>query len=152
MGEGEKNRLIAWHRELQAAHHRLRHALEVARESAEDASARTELLLYCKGFCAALDGHHTREDEGLFPELAARHPSLRPVLAKLRQDHDMIATLLAGFDRAIASAAPPTELFRHLDGLAAIMESHFRFEERELLGVLAALDVEADPRDLLGPL
>ncbi|WP_206080166.1 hypothetical protein [Propioniciclava coleopterorum] len=33
-----------------------------------------------------------------------------------------------------------------LDGLAAIMESHFRYEERELLGILATLDLDADPR------
>ncbi|ROO85732.1 hemerythrin HHE cation binding domain-containing protein [Actinocorallia herbida] len=155
MGEGDKNRLLAWNRELQTAHQRLREALRVTRESLEagdTASARADLLLYCKGFCAALDGHHVREDVGLFPELAERHPSLRPVIAKLKQDHAMIATLLGQFDRAISSAAPPGELSGHLEGLAAIMESHFRYEERQLLGVLASLELDADPHDLLGPL
>lgn len=155
MGEDEKNRLIAWNRELQAAHHRLRRALRLARESLEagDASSlRSDLLLYCKGFCAALTGHHTREDAGLFPELSARHPELRPVIAKLEQDHGMIAMLLGELDRAIASAAPPGEPIRHLDGISAIMESHFRYEERELLGVLEGPALDADPHDLLGPL
>ena len=32
-----------------------------------------------------------------------------------------------------------------------IMESHFRYEERQLLDVLSALDLVADPRALLGP-
>ena len=155
MGEGEKSRLIAWNRELQAAHQRLRRALRLARDSLEagdTAAARADLLLYCKGFCAALDGHHMREDAGLFPELSARHPSLRPAIAKLQQDHEIIATLLGRFDQAIASAAAPRELSMHLDGLTAIMESHFRYEERELLDVLAKLDLDADPHDLLGPL
>ncbi|MCF6467963.1 hemerythrin domain-containing protein [Nonomuraea sp. MG754425] len=155
MGEGEQHRLTAWNLELQAAHQRLRRALRLARESLEagdPTAARADLLLYCKGFCAALDGHHVREDAGLFPELSARHPSLRPTIAKLRQDHEMIAVLLERFDRAITSGATPNEQAMHLDGLSAIMESHFRYEERELLGVLSTLDLDADPHDLLGPL
>ena len=36
--------------------------------------------------------------------------------------------------------------------LSAIMESHFRYEERQLLDALSALDLEADPHALLGPL
>ncbi|MFB4271617.1 hemerythrin domain-containing protein [Nonomuraea sp. GTA35] len=155
MGESEKNRLIAWNLELQAAHQRLHRALHLVRESLEagdTASARADLLLYCKGFCAALDGHHVREDVALFPELTARHPSLRPTIAKLQQDHEMIAMLLGRFDRAITSDATPSGLAMHLDGLSAIMESHFRYEERELLGVLSTLDLDTDPQDLLGPL
>ena len=155
MGESEKNRLIAWNLELQAAHQRLHRALRLARESlaaGDTASARADLLLYCKGFCAALDGHHVREDVALFPELTARHPSLRPTIAKLQQDHEMIAMLLGSFDRAISSNAMPSELAMHLDGLSAIMESHFRYEERELLAVLSTLDLDADPQELLGPL
>ncbi|SDK80951.1 Hemerythrin HHE cation binding domain-containing protein [Nonomuraea maritima] len=155
MGENERNRLRAWNFELQAAHQRLHRALRLARESLEagdTASVRADLLLYCKGFCAALDGHHGREGVGLFPELSARHPSLRPTIAKLQQDHVTIAMLLERLDRAITSSATPSELAMHLDGLSAIMTSHFRYEERELLGVLSALDLDVDPRDLLGPL
>jgi hemerythrin-like domain-containing protein len=154
VGESEKNRLIAWNLELRAAHQRLHRALRLARgslEAGDTASARADLLLYCKGFCAALDRHHVLEDVALFPELTARHPSLRPTIAKLQQDHEMIAMLLRRFDRAITSKARPSELAMHLDGLSAIMESHFRYEERELLAVLSTLDVDADPQDLLGP-
>ncbi|WP_316043271.1 hemerythrin domain-containing protein [Actinomadura sp. CNU-125] len=136
----------------------LRRALRLARQAlragdaADAASASGDLLLYCKGFCAALDGHHVGEDAGLFPELAARHPELRPTIAKLQEDHELIAALLTRFERALSSGAAPSVLTSHLDGLAAIMESHFRFEERRLLGALATLDLEADPRELLGPL
>jgi hemerythrin-like domain-containing protein len=159
VSEEEQNRLIAWNRELTAAHQRLRQALRVTRDALDaglDAGdtrpAGADLLLYCHGFCAALSGHHASEDAALFPELSARHPGLRPVIAKLAQDHEMIAALLTQFGHAITAAAAPDELARHLDGLSAIMESHFNYEERELLGILSALHLAADPQALLGPL
>jgi hemerythrin-like domain-containing protein len=154
VGAGEQNRLMAWDRELAAAHQRLRQALGRAR-AALDAGAAipapADLLLFCQGFCTALRGHHESEDGALFPELAARDPALRPAIAKLTQDHELIASLIRQLDQALAAAAPPDVLARQLDGLAAIMESHFRYEERQLLGPLAALDLDASPRDLLGP-
>jgi Hemerythrin HHE cation binding domain len=154
VGAGEQNRLTAWDRELAAAHQRLRQALGRAR-AALDAGAAIPapagLLLFGQGFCTALRGHHHSEDGALFPELAARDPALRPAIAKLTQDHELIASLIRQLDQALAAAAPPDVLARQLDGLAAIMESHFRYEERQLRGPLAALMLDADPRDLLGP-
>ena len=41
---------------------------------------------------------------------------------------------------------------RHLDGIEAVMESHFRYEERALLSVLDGLSLEADPGQVLDPL
>lgn len=155
MSEYEKNRLIAWSRELTAAHQRLRLALRIARDAVyagDTGRAGADLLLYCHGFCAALSGHHVSEDAALFPELSARHPELRSTMAKLMQDHEMIAALLAQFDHSLKAAATPDELARHLDGLGAIMESHFIYEERQLLDILATLHLEADPHALLGPL
>jgi hemerythrin-like domain-containing protein len=155
MSEDEKNRLIAWNRELAAAHQRLRQALRVIRDALgtrNAESARADILLYCHGFCAALSGHHASEDAALFPELSARHPRLAPTIAKLVQDHEMIAGLLTQFDHALTTSATPDELARHLDGLGAIMESHFNYEERQLLDALGALRLEADPRAFLGPL
>ena len=155
MSEDEKDRLIAWNRELTAAHQRLRQALRATREAlgtGDTGPPGADLLLYCHGFCAALTGHHVSEDSALFPELSARHPELRPVIAKLAQDHAMMAALLTQFGRALNAAAAPDELARHLDGLSAIMESHFRYEERQLLGILSALRLSADPHALLGPL
>src|SRR6478735_1385978 len=142
VGEGERARLIAWDAELWAAHERLRAALQIARAGLDtDPQAVTrDLLLYCQGFCVALSAHHVGEDAGLFPELKARHPELRPVIAKLEQDHGMIGHLLAQLDHALQSGEPGAVLRRHLDGIGAIMESHFRYEERELLGALEVLE------------
>ncbi len=158
MSEDDRNRLIAWNHEMAAAHQRLREALHVARDAIENedeggpATPARELLLYCHGFCAALSGHHRGEDTGLFPELAARHPALRPTIAKLEQDHSMIEYLLTRFDHAVRSSASRAELARHLEGISAIMESHFRYEERQLLDILATLDLDAEPRTMFGPL
>lgn len=151
MSERETSRLIAWSHEITAVHNRLRAALQLARETATE-SATKDLLLYCHGFCVALDGHHRGEDWALFPAIEAQHPHLAPMLRKLEQDHAMIGTLLAGLRSAVERAATPAELALHLEGFAAIMESHFRFEERQLLAVLDELELDADPRDVFGPL
>ncbi|MGV9371936.1 hemerythrin domain-containing protein [Micromonospora tulbaghiae] len=156
MAEGGQTRLVAWSREMRAVHERLREALELTRRALADGEpARTatrDLLLYCHGFCAALTAHHEGEDRSLFPAIAARHPELRATLDRLRQDHSMIGYLLTGLGAAVARDAPPGELARHLEGVAAIMESHFRYEERQLLAVLETLSLDDDPGDVFGPL
>ncbi|KPC90886.1 hemerythrin domain-containing protein [Streptomyces albus] len=156
MTERETTRLVAWSQELRRVHHRLRDALSVTRASLADGTpgeaATRELLLYCHGFCAALDRHHQGEDRTLFPAIAAAHPQLRPVLRSLEQDHSMIAHLLGGLREAVDRAAPPDELDRHLEGVAALMENHFRYEERQLLTVLETLELAAGAEEMLGPL
>ena len=156
MTEGEKARLVAWSRELRDVHDRLRESLRVTRETvAEGGSAETatrDLLLYCHGFCTALTAHHEGEDRQLFPAIAAAHPHLRDTLRSLAQDHSMIAQLLGDLQHAVDQRAGPLELDRRLEGIAAIMESHFGYEERQLLTVLDTLELHADVRTVLGPI
>jgi len=156
VAERETARLIAWSHELREVHTRLRGALRITRQSLADgepgAAASRELLLFCHGFCAALDGHHRGEDLTLFPAISATHPELRPALRSLEQDHSVIAHLLTELRGAVDRAAAPEELHRHLQGVAAIMENHFRYEERELLTVLETLELTAETSDALGPL
>ena len=64
----------------------------------------------------------------------------------------MMAHLLGGLQQAVDSGAGPNELGRHLEGLAAIMESHFRYEERQLLHVLDSLELDAEVSAAYGPL
>ena len=64
------------------------------------------------------------------------------------QIEHLIRALQADVDRA----ASPAATGRHLDGIGAIMESHFRFEERTLLGILDRLGLRAEVADVLGPL
>lgn len=156
MTEGDISRLHAWSAELRAVHDRLRKALSITREAVHEGRpaepATRELLLYCHGFCAALTEHHTGEDRTLFPAIAREHPELADTLRALQQDHAMIGHLVGGLQRAVDQQASPGELDRHLEGIAAIMESHFRYEERTLLAVLDGLALDADPHEVLGPL
>jgi hemerythrin-like domain-containing protein len=149
-------RLVAWRRQLIEVHARLRLALRTAQDATlnggDIAEASRDLLLFCHGFCIALDGHHRGEDALLFPALVHQYPAAAHVISMLRQDHNMIATLLARLDTAVRSSESPATLAVHLGGLAAIMESHFRFEERELEPLLDQLKLTADPAVVFGPL
>ncbi|HIW61935.1 MAG TPA: hemerythrin domain-containing protein [Candidatus Stackebrandtia excrementipullorum] len=155
MAEGEETRLIAWSSELRNVHQRLREALNIAQEALESGesndTATRDLLLYCRGFCTALTRHHEGEDRELFPAIAAAYPQLRETLEYLERDHAMIAHLVNRLETVIATASP-SEVAQHLDGIAAIMESHFAYEERKLLTVLETLELDTDPRTVLGPL
>lgn len=156
MPERETTRLIAWSHELRRVHTRLREALRVTREALASGDppghATRDLLLYCHGFCTALNAHHAGEDRSLFPAIEAARPDLAPVLRALEQDHSMLGHLLAGLQDAADRAATADELDAHVEGIAALMENHFRYEERQLLTVLEGLDLEADPGETLGPL
>jgi hypothetical protein len=153
--ERETARLIAWSHEFREVHARLREALPVTRspvgDGASGEAATRGLLLFCHGFCAALDSHHQAEDRTLFPAIAAAHPELHQVLRSPEQDHSMIVDLLDGLRAAVDGNASLDELDHHLDGVAAVMENHFRYEERQLLTVLDTLGLDADPGEVLGP-
>lgn len=152
MTEGDQTRLVAWAHELRAVHARLREALDLVRATGTDSRVARDLLIYCRGFCTALTRHHEGEDAHLFPAIAAEHPHLAETLRKLTQDHSMMSHLISGLEAALDRDEPPDSVHSHLEGLAAIMESHFRFEERALLQVLESLELAADPVDALGPL
>lgn len=149
-------RLIAWSEELRRVHQRLRSALQVTRDAldtgADTATSTRELLLFCHGFCTVLTSHHRGEDRELFPTIARQHPELSDTLRKLLQDHSMIGHLVSGLQHAVDERAEPATLERHLEGISAIMESHFRYEERQLLTVLESLHLDADPTSVFGPL
>jgi hypothetical protein len=137
---------------MRDVHRTLRAALDLARED-DAAPPDTDPLLYCWGFCTALDGHHRSEDGALFPRVLAARPDLEPVVRQLVQDHHMIEHLIGELRRAMDRGVPTEERLRHLDGLSAIMNSHFRYEERQLLDVLDTLDLDdAEPAELFGPL
>ena len=108
--------------------------------------------MFCRGFCAALDEHHRGEDRVIFPAIVTAHPELVPVLAALSQDHSMVAHLLQELGAAADKAEDPSVLQRHLDGVAALMENHFRYEEQQLPVVLERLQLDAAVHEVLGPL
>ena len=149
-------RVVAWGQELREIHRRLRDALGVARAAVEDGAsgpaATRDLQLYCVGFCAALTGHHRAEDATLFDVVLAARPDLAPVVADLKRDHSMLDHLLGELERAALSGEDRDELLRHLDGIEAVMETHFRYEEKKLVTVLDDAERPASDRQaMLGP-
>ncbi|MCG7523152.1 hemerythrin domain-containing protein [Streptomyces sp. OfavH-34-F] len=149
------DRVTAWGEELQRVHGKLRKALALARaglDGGDPADAATDLLLFCHGFCAALSGHHRAEDGSLFPELVRARPDLAPVVAKLTQDHNMIEHLIGGLRKAVADSSDPEVAHRHLDGIEAVMETHFKYEEKQLGAVLDGMDADFDRTEIFGPI
>ena len=149
--------ITAWGQELQHVHARLRHALALARESIEDGSTpegpSRELLLFCTGFCSALEGHHRGEDSTLFVRLLELRPDLAPLVTELQADHSMLTHLIGAFQKALDSGDDADELLRHLDGIGAVMEMHFRYEERRLTEMLDGFGpLDLDATAALGPL
>lgn len=73
----------------------------------------------------------------MFSELLRERPDLAATVAKLVEDHELIASILSRVselaDRAAESRGSALEsIGGELDGLAAIMESHFSYEERTI--------------------
>jgi hemerythrin-like domain-containing protein len=97
-----------------------------------------------------LTSHHTGEDEGAFPVLAARIPELRPVLAELERDHHIVADGLRDLQRLVdgleAGPAPDPARFRsEIDTLAALLETHLTHEERKIVPALNSLGPNLEP-------
>ena len=164
------DRLVAWGDELRRVHGLLRDSLRIAREAITngtdltDASTTRELLLYCRGFCVAITGHHRGEGNAMFPLIVAERPELAPVIDELVRDHNMIDHLVGELEQALRpeqdTVPDAAELHRHLDGIEAVMETHFRYEERKLVDVLNGIRTEDSTgktgdltaTDLFGPL
>jgi hemerythrin-like domain-containing protein len=130
----------------------LREQLEDLRDGIDDYFAGTgvlprDLRLYCVTFCSALTRHHSGEDGGAFPVVADEFPELRAVISQLKTDHNQIDWMLGNLGKLLDSLPdepdPVTEarVRAEVEGLAAIMETHFVYEEKKIFSALNALDV-----------
>lgn len=96
---------------------------------------------YCSAYCQMVTGHHSLEDEAIFPHLRDREPGLRPVLDRLGAEHVVIHEVLEEFDRAlVALLRDPGDfaaLERAADTLTDALLSHLAYEESQLIEPLA---------------
>jgi hemerythrin-like domain-containing protein len=155
-------RLAAYGNQLIDIHLWLREELARLREDVDaHLAGGTErpraLQGHCLTFCAALTRHHTGEDDGAFRVLAEQFPELRPAIKELERDHHLVAGILRSLQTLLGGLVPgtdPAEAQRvraELDGLAALLESHFVYEEKKLVAALNSLDAQAGTaEDLLG--
>ncbi|MGW6396090.1 hemerythrin domain-containing protein [Streptomyces sp. NPDC055103] len=150
------DRLAAFGNQLVDVHLWLREELARLREDvdsflSEGGDRPRNLRAHCLAFCTALTRHHTAEDQGVFPVLAEAYPALRPVLDELARDHEQVEEVLSRLqglldglptDTESGAAQDPAEVRRvrgELDGLIALVESHFTYEEKKLVAALNEL-------------
>ncbi|BCB91218.1 IclR family transcriptional regulator domain-containing protein [Phytohabitans suffuscus] len=135
--------------QLTLTHQALRERLSALRQhllsgSGDAPPTGSDPLRHCAAFCTALRGHHTGEDEGLLPALRREFPELAPTIDKLAEDHWLLAGILRRVEELAASAASVAVVVGELDGLAAIMDSHFAFEERRIAAAVDGLKASRD--------
>lgn len=134
------DRVAALSKQLAQTHQELRRRLSRLRARTESPGPASDnaadLRTHCLAFCGALTTHHQGEDTGLFAALLRERPDLKPTIDKLVQDHGLITGILTRV--AELDTTDPAAVTYELDGLAAIMESHFRYEERVLAQALDA--------------
>ena len=149
-GPAARTRAIG--RELVRVHQWLREELTRIQDQLDTGEDLPPLRAHRIAFCAAITRHHTSEDATAFPALAAQEPELAPVLAKLSQDHRLVEDIVRRLRDLLASATPGTveEVRGEIDGLSAILESHFRWEEKVLVDALDTLDTERGTDELFG--
>ncbi|MEV0457360.1 hemerythrin domain-containing protein [Catellatospora methionotrophica] len=142
MASPHGDRTVAFSLQLQRAHQELRRRVREIRANIGDRTLPDDVLAHhCLAFCSALTEHHRGEDEGMFADVLRARPDLAPTVAKLVEDHGWITSILTRVDSLATRAAqsPGADLEaigRELDGLTAIMDSHFNFEERVLSAAL----------------
>jgi SAM-dependent methyltransferase len=150
---GTVDRARALGRELVRVHRWLRDELDRLRDELDGYQVWDgPLHAHCTAFCDALTRHHTGEDTTAFPTLAARLPALAPVLEELGQDHRLVEDILRRLRQLLTTVGPDTvePVRREIDGLRAILESHFRWEERKLVDALDALDTTRTADQMFG--
>jgi iron-sulfur cluster repair protein YtfE (RIC family) len=141
------DRMAALSEQLIHVHQELRERLASVRQEAADGAglpgAHTaigeDLLSHCLSFCSAIQAHHTGEDRQLLPALRAAAPELAPVIDNLSEDHALVAGILRQVRELLTPGRAPSRpeaLVRELDGLVAILESHFNYEERRIAKAL----------------
>ncbi|HEX3003005.1 MAG TPA: LLM class flavin-dependent oxidoreductase [Angustibacter sp.] len=101
------------------------------------------LGVYCASYCRIVTGHHSLEDQSVFPHLRSRDPRLAPVIDRLEAEHHVISAVLERVDQAlVAMVSAPDGLAQvraAVDLLTDTLLSHLAYEERELVEPLARL-------------
>ncbi|HEY5032896.1 MAG TPA: LLM class flavin-dependent oxidoreductase [Actinomycetes bacterium] len=98
---------------------------------------------FCESYCRVVTGHHSLEDEAVFPHLRASDPRLAPVIDRLEEEHRAIHHVLDQVDASLVHlVAHPDDVDRvgdAVDLLADTLLSHLSYEEHELVEPLTRL-------------
>ena len=96
---------------------------------------------YCASYCRIVTGHHSLEDQAVFPHLRAREPDLGPVIDRLASEHEIIHKVLEDVDAELVELVRNPGDFSRLqqaaDVLTDVLLSHLAYEEAQLVEPLA---------------
>ncbi len=123
---------------LTTVHESFRRELALVRAEVAAAGPKlsAQLRVNCLSACHGLHFHHTAEDGGMFPAIAAARPDLADVLERLRAEHGVVADLIARLQQAIEADGP---VLPEVDALIERLEAHLDWEEQQLVPVLNAV-------------
>jgi len=100
---------------------------------------------YCETYCRVVAMHHTIEDRAMFPRLRKAEPRLEPVVDRLAEEHEAIGEVLERVDRSLVDLVADPLRLDDVQGAVVLLTdtllSHLSYEERELVGPLARLDM-----------
>ena len=152
-GRAIAGHLVEIHDHLRAELAQIRDLIGQVRDSASAGRVRSAinqmtlrqnswtLGAYCASYCRIVTGHHTLEDQAVFPHLRTAEPGLAPVLDRLADEHKTIHRVLEDVDAALVEHLRDSD---SLDGLQAaadiltdVLLSHLAYEESQLVEPLA---------------
>jgi Hemerythrin HHE cation binding domain len=152
-GRAVAGHLVGIHDHLRAELAQIRDLIGQVRDGASAAQVRSAinqmtlrqnswtLGAYCASYCRIVTGHHTLEDQAVFPHLRAAEPGLAPVLDRLADEHKAIHKVLEDVDAALVDhlrgACGFDGLQAAADLLTDVLLSHLAYEEAQLVEPLA---------------
>jgi hemerythrin superfamily protein len=96
---------------------------------------------YCASYCRVVTGHHSLEDQAVFPHLRASEPGLSPVIDRLADEHEVIHRVLQDVDaelvELVRGSGDLARLQQAADVLTDVLLSHLAYEEAQLVEPLA---------------
>ena len=107
-------------------------------ESLQTKGPLWKLRMNCLHYCRFVHGHHSLEDQALFPALLHSNPGLSPVIDKLTADHRAIAVYLDEIAESIGelqwdeTPSSRQRLAAALDSLSEHLLEHLDYEEEAL--------------------
>ncbi|GAT71345.1 cation-binding protein [Planomonospora sphaerica] len=129
----------SWGETLKLIHGAFRRELALIREevAASGPGLGAQLRVNCLTLCQGLHHHHTNEDAGMFPALAAQYPELAPTMERLDREHRRIAALMEELQRVLSGDGPdPKSVLSEVERLAGELEAHLAYEEEQLVPLL----------------
>lgn len=130
---------MPWGQALRRLHDAFRRELATIRREVAESGPRigAQLRVNCLSVCQGVHHHHTMEDRGMFTAVEQQNPHLSETIARLREEHVVVARLLEELQGVVGDQeADRAQLVASVDRLVEQLEAHLDYEEEQLVEVL----------------